>query len=55
MNKTKFSNNYRGLLALGIIFLAVGVAIGNPGLMGLGLVFFIFGFRNRTKDQDGES
>ena len=55
MNKTKFSNNYRGLLALGIIFLAVGDAIGNPGLMGLGLVFFIFGFRNRIKDQDGES
>jgi hypothetical protein len=41
--------NYRALFAMGIIWLPVGIAMGNPGLWGMGFVFLIIGLVNRDK------
>ncbi|NQU30953.1 MAG: hypothetical protein HQ525_09835 [Anaerolineae bacterium] len=52
INKTKGQKtepNYRVLFILGIVWLPIGIATDNPGLLGLGAVFLIAGLANRSK------
>lgn len=49
MDKSTFKSNYRAAAGLGIVFLAVGVAMQNYGLMGVGLAFFIMGLLKKKK------
>ncbi len=45
----KTEPNYRALFILGIVWLPIGIATDNPGLLGLGAVFLIAGLANRSK------
>jgi len=41
--------NYRALFIIGLSWLPIGIATKNPGLWGMGAVFFIVGLANRKK------
>ena len=41
--------DYYAIFTLGIIFTPVGIAVKNPGMWALGLVFMIIGLVNRDK------
>ena len=45
----KTKPDYRVLFTLGIVWLPIGIATDNPGLLGLGAVFLIAGLANRSK------
>jgi hypothetical protein len=58
MSVPKMNRNYRGFFVLGIALIAVGVATGNMGFPGAGVVFFVIGFVTREKweeDRPSES
>lgn len=42
-------DHYRVFFTLGIVWLPIGIATDNPGLLGLGAVFLIAGLANRSK------
>jgi len=44
--------NYRVFLVMGITWLPLGIATGNPGFWAMGLVFLIIGLANRDKWKD---
>jgi hypothetical protein len=41
--------DYRTFFIIGLAFFPIGIATRNPGLWGMGLVFFILGITNRDK------
>jgi hypothetical protein len=41
--------DYRAFFILGISFLPIGIAIDNPGIWGMGVIFLILGLANRDK------
>ncbi len=41
--------NYRALFILSLSWLPIGIAIKNPGLWGMGIVFLIVGLVNKEK------
>jgi hypothetical protein len=43
------TTDFRALFVMGIIWLPIGIATGNPGLWVMGLVFLIVGLANRNK------
>jgi hypothetical protein len=43
--------DYRTFFIIGVAFFPIGIAIKNPGLWGMGLVFLILGLANRDKWQ----
>jgi hypothetical protein len=47
--KKKHSPDYKTYFILGVIWLPIGVATGNPGLWILGLVFMALGLANKSK------
>ena len=46
---TEWQPNYRALFIIGITWLPIGIATGNPGLWGSGAVMMIAGLANRKK------
>jgi hypothetical protein len=43
------TTDYRALAVMGMLWVPVGVAIDNPGIWGMGLVFLIIGLANRHR------
>jgi hypothetical protein len=43
------TTDYRALAVMGMIWVPVGVAIGNPGLWTVGVIFLVTGLVNRDK------
>jgi len=52
MNKAPRKSHYRASAGFGIILVAAAVAMNNYVLMGVGLVFFIFGVLKRNQVEE---
>ena len=47
--RKKIVPDYRAMFVLGLVFLPIGLAGGNPGLWGMGLAFLLAGLVNKDK------
>ncbi|MBN1316418.1 MAG: hypothetical protein JXA42_13165 [Anaerolineales bacterium] len=45
----KIEPNYRLFFIMGITWLPIGIALDNPGLWGMGIIFMVLGLVNKNK------
>ncbi len=50
MSEKDTKTQFQGFFVIGIALMVVGMASGNIGLMGAGIVFLVLGLRTREKD-----
>jgi hypothetical protein len=48
-HRATFAPDYRALFIMGAVWIPAGMAVENPGLWGMGLVFLLVGLANRGK------